>query len=281
MQKVIACIDGSSISNAVCDAAAWAASLIKAPLLLLHTVEKPDLLESDLSGAIGVDARDALMAELAELDAQRNRLAVEHGKAILAAAKTRATEDGASDIELLQRHGDVLDALEEKAEDIRLIVMGRHGNKEGISNHLGSHAERAARVRSEPLLMTVGEFRAPTNFMLAYDGRDTSRKALQRVMASPLLQSLPCHLVMVGDNTQANQVRLDDAATSLKQAGFEVKASLLNGPIFSALQQYKREHSIALLVMGAYGHSAVREFFVGSNTTRMISSSETPLLIIK
>lgn len=281
MQKVIACIDGSSISNAVCDAAAWAASLIKAPLLLLHTVEKPDLLESDLSGAIGVDARDALMAELAELDAQRNRLAVEHGKAILAAAKTRATEDGASDIELLQRHGDVLDALEEKAEDIRLIVMGRHGNKEGISNHLGSHAERAARVRSEPLLMTVGEFRAPTNFMLAYDGRDTSRKALQRVMASPLLQSLPCHLVMVGDNTQANQVRLNDAATSLKQAGFEVKASLLNGPIFSALQQYKREHSIALLVMGAYGHSAVREFFVGSNTTRMISSSETPLLIIK
>lgn len=281
MQKVIACIDGSSISNAVCDAAAWAASLIKAPLLLLHTVEKPDLLESDLSGAIGVDARDALMAELAELDAQRNRLAVEHGKAILAAAKTRATEDGASDIELLQRHGDVLDALEEKAEDIRLIVMGRHGNKEGISNHLGSHAERAARVRSEPLLMTVGEFRAPTNFMLAYDGRDTSRKALQRVMASPLLQSLPCHLVMVGDNTQANQVRLNDAATSLKQAGFEVKASLLNGPIFSALQQYKRENNIALLVMGAYGHSAVREFFVGSNTTRMISSSETPLLIIK
>jgi nucleotide-binding universal stress UspA family protein len=281
MQKVIACIDGSSISNAVCDAAAWAASLIKAPLLLLHTVEKPDLLESDLSGAIGVDARDALMAELAELDAQRNRLAVEHGKAILAAAKTRATEDGASDIELLQRHGDVLDALEEKAEDIRLIVMGRHGNKEGISNHLGSHAERAARVRSEPLLMTVGEFRAPTNFMLAYDGRDTSKKALQRVMASPLLQSLPCHLVMVGDNTQANQVRLDDAATSLKQAGFEVKASLLNGPIFSALQQYKRENNIALLVMGAYGHSAVREFFVGSNTTRMISSSETPLLIIK
>lgn len=281
MQKVIACIDGSSISDAVCDAAAWAANILETPLMLLHTVEKPELSESDLSGTIGVDAHDALLAELAELDAKRNKLAVEHGKAILAAAKQRAEDDGAKFVETLQRHGDVLDALQEKSDDIRLIVMGRNGNSGSISNHLGSHAERAARVRNEPILLTVGEFAAPRNFMLAYDGRDTSVKALKRIAESPLLQGLPCHIVTVGDDNVTNHARLADATQFMVDSGFKVTAELIPGNIFNALKSYKKDNEIELLVMGAYGHSAVREFFVGSNTTRMISSSETPLLIIK
>ena len=281
MQKVIACIDGSSISDAVCDAAAWAANILDTPLMLLHTVEKPELSESDLSGTIGVDAHNALLAELAELDAQRNKLAVEHGKAILAAAKERAIEDGANDVEILQRHGDVLDALEEKSDDIRLIVMGRHGNSSSVANRLGSHAERAARVRNEPILMTVGNFVAPKSFMLAYDGRSTSVNALTRVANSPLLKGLPCHIVTVGDQSVSNLAKLADAKQFMIDAGFEVTAELIPGNIFNVLKTYKKHHNIDLLVMGAYGHSAVREFFVGSNTTRMISSSETPLLIIK
>lgn len=281
MQKVIACIDGSTISEAVCDAAAWAANILSTPLMLLHTVEKSDLRENDLSGTIGLDARDALLTELAELDAKRNKLAVEHGKAILAAAKTRALEDGASEVEILQRHGDVLDALEEKCRDIRLIVMGRHGNNGSISNHLGSHAERAARVRHEPILLTVDKFTAPNNFMLAFDGRDTSMKALKRIAESPLLQGLPCHIVTVGEDNESHRSRLNNAAEMMRAAGFETQTALLQGSIFNALKSYQQDNAIELLVMGAYGHSVVREFFVGSNTTRMISSSETPLLIIK
>jgi nucleotide-binding universal stress UspA family protein len=281
MDRVIACIDGSPISDAICDAAAWAANIIDAPLMLLHTVEKPDLNEANLSGTIGVDARDTLLAELAELDAQRNKLAIEHGKMILEAAKQRALNDGASNVETFQRHGDVLDALEEKTGSIRLIVMGRGGNQGNIPNHLGSHAERACRVRNEPILMTVGEFKAPQNFMLAYDGRATSVSALQRVAASPLLKDLPCHLVSIGEDSIENKAKLADAEHYLKGNGFDVTTKLVAGNIFIELQNYKVAQNIDLLVMGAYGHSAVREFFLGSNTTRMISASKTPLLIIK
>lgn len=281
MEKIIACIDGSTNSTAVCDAAAWAANLVDAPLLLLHTVEKPALNAADFSGTIGVDTRDALMIELADLDAKRNRLAVEHGKVILDSAKQRALDDGAKLVETLQRHGDVLDALDDKDGHIRLIVMGRSGNPQGISSHLGSHAERATRVRREPILMTVGDFTPPSNFMIAYDGRATSENALQRIAKSPLLHGLDCHLVTVGDNTASNQNALNKATQYLEDFGFRVKASLVNGNIFQALQAYQANHGIELLVMGAYGHSVVREFFLGSNTTRMLSASKTPLLIIK
>ncbi|HSG62732.1 MAG TPA: universal stress protein, partial [Pseudomonadales bacterium] len=256
MQKVIACIDGSLISDSVCDAAAWAASILQAPLTLLHTVEKPQLSESDLSGTIGVDTRDALMLALADLDAKRNKLAIEHGKEILAVAKQRALDDGAAQVELLQRHGDVLDALEENADRIRLIVMGRHGTSGSVSNHIGSHAERTTRVRQEPILLTVGDFTPPRNFMLAYDGRSTSVNALKRVAESPLLQGLPCHIVSVGEENVTNNARLADAKQFMLDFGFEVTAELIPGNIFNVLNTYKNHQGIELLVMGAYGHSA-------------------------
>jgi len=34
-------------------------------------------------------------------------------------------------------------------------------------------------------------------------------------------------------------------------------------------------------VMGAYGHSKIRQFLVGSTTTAMIEASKTPLLILR
>ena len=91
----------------------------------------------------------------------------------------------------------------------------------------------------------------------------------------------PAHIVMVGDDNVTNHARLADATQFMQEFGFEVTADLIPGNIFNVLKAYKKSNDIELLVMGAYGHSAVREFFVGSNTTRMISSSETPLLIIK
>jgi nucleotide-binding universal stress UspA family protein len=33
--------------------------------------------------------------------------------------------------------------------------------------------------------------------------------------------------------------------------------------------------------MGAYGHSKIREFLVGSTTTRMIRQSKVPLLLLR
>ena len=44
---------------------------------------------------------------------------------------------------------------------------------------------------------------------------------------------------------------------------------------------FRRDNGVGLTVMGAYGHSRFREFFVGSNTERMISGSAVPLLLLR
>ena len=55
MTRVMACIDNSQSSLAVCDYAAWASQRLSAPLTLLHVLDKEKYPASaDLSGNIGL-----------------------------------------------------------------------------------------------------------------------------------------------------------------------------------------------------------------------------------
>ncbi|PDO41855.1 universal stress protein, partial [Escherichia coli] len=40
-------------------------------------------------------------------------------------------------------------------------------------------------------------------------------------------------------------------------------------------------NDIDLMVIGAYGHSRLRRFFIGSHTTEMLSESHQPLLMLR
>ncbi|MBJ7540046.1 universal stress protein [Marinomonas transparens] len=283
MKNVIACIDGSSLSEYVTTAAVWAANSIGAPLTLLHTLEKEATKpHEDLSGSIGFSSREHLMDELIELDEKRSKLALQQGKIMLDNAKAFAIESHAKQIELLQRHGDLVEALTDLEDNIRLVVLGRLGSNHSMNAHtIGSHIERVSRVLHRPILITVGEFKAPKNFMIAYDGREAADNAIARIAQSPLLKGLPCHLVMAGEDTKDRRKKLEEAQNILEQEGLEVIASIQSGKIYPVLTQYRQDHRIELMAMGAYAHSKVRQFFVGSNTSKMIIESNIPLLILR
>jgi len=87
--------------------------------------------------------------------------------------------------------------------------------------------------------------------------------------------------VMVGEDTGDNRALLDAARDALSAAGFEVQIAICGGEVEPALHAYQAEHGIGLLVMGAYGHSRIRQFLVGSTTTSMIRSTTTPLLLLR
>ncbi|MEL6199680.1 MAG: universal stress protein [Pseudomonadota bacterium] len=280
---ITAGIDGSASSGAVCDAAAWASTKISAPIRFLHVLERARTpAREDLSGAIGLGSRTKLLDELTELDEKRGRLAMEHGKLLLQDARERAGTKGASDVHLQQRHGTLLEALQQYEEDTRLFVIGRLGaDNEGREQAMGSQVETVVRAISRPILATVGDFTPPERWMLAYDGSEAATTAVARVARSPILKGLPGHVVMVGEDTNVNRAQLEGAAADLRAAGHEVSYHLVRGNIVESLTTFRRETGVGLTVMGAYGHSRFREFFVGSNTERMISQSAVPLLLLR
>lgn len=283
MTQVIACIDGSSITPAVCDYAAWASRKMDAPLDFLHVLGRSEYpIPADLSGNLGLGSREHLLQELAELDEKRGRVALEQGRLMLEAARARAIADGVPNPTSRQRHGELVDTLIEFEHDIRLLVMGRQGERgDSAGEHIGSHLENVVRTLHRPILVIPSDYTEPQRILIAFDGSATTRKAVEMVAASPLFRGLPCHLVMVGADKAEAREPLDWARTTLERAGFQVIAGIRSGHVEEVLCAYRTEHAIDLIVMGAYGHSRIREFLVGSTTTKLIRQSRVPLLLLR
>lgn len=283
MNRVTACIDGSNISAYVCDAAAWLGKALDAPVKLLHVLEKTNVPSNDnLSGTIGLGSREHLLEKMTALDAQRSKLALEHGKHMLDDAKQRVQTLGVEKVELKQRHGDLIESLIESEPRTRVFVLGKLGeDHDATSQTIGSHLENVVRAIHTPIMVTVGEFKAPTSYMVAYDGSCSANDALAKFAESPLLKDLPGHLVMVATDSPEHQRQLDQARANLENSGRTITASLVQGTVQEALTEYRNHHEIDLMVMGAYGHSRLREFFVGSQTSKMIARSKVPLLLLR
>ena len=281
--NVLACIDGSSHATAVCDWACWASQRLAAPLSFIHVLDKarqPGL--ADLSGSIGLGSQEHLLEELAELDEKRGKLAREQGRIMLAAARERAIDDGVAEPATLQRHGGLVDTLVALEPDTRLLVLGRHGEESAsVYAHLGSHVEQVIRALHRPILVTQGEFKAPQRIMLAFDGSATTRKGVEMLAKSPLFSGLELHLVLVGADTDDNREQINWAQNTLAQAGIQAHAAIVPGEVDKALPQYQQDNGIDLMVMGAYGHSRIRQLLVGSTTTAMIRSARVPLLVLR
>lgn len=281
MKNIVACVDGSPLTQHVIEASAWASTKLSAPLVLLHALEKQNNTEQDLSGAIGFGSREHLLTELTELDEQRAKLALEHGKVLLEQAESYLDDRGLS-VSKLQRHGDFVETLEDLQNETRLFVVGKQGIEHSHKAVIGSNLENAARSLSQPIMVVSGEFKTPNSFMIAYDGRETAIAALERIANSPLLKDIPCHLVMVKRNVADQEEALEKARNKLKALGFHVETHFIEGDsIQGALLDYQQKNQIDLIAMGAYAHSKVRQFFVGSNTTKMLTDCQVPVLILR
>lgn len=284
MNKVIGCIDGTETSATVCEYAAWSALRMGAPLEFLHVIDRHQEVApvSDFSGNLKVGAQEELLQQLAELDAQRSKLAQEHGRILIDAARSRASELGVKAPEGRQRHGTLVETLGEMEEDTRLVVLGRRhvdpaAPDQPVQNH---RLERVIRAIHKPILATAAHYKTPERFMIAFDGSPTGRKTVERVAASPLLVGLPVHVVTAGSGASADDA-LGWARTELEAHGFDVTTATRDGDAERALGDYANEHAMDLVVIGAYGHSRIRHLMIGSTTTTLLRTLPVPVLVLR
>ncbi|MDN3524107.1 universal stress protein [Halomonas sabkhae] len=282
-EQVMAAIDGSSVSESVCDYATWASRALAAPLTFLHVVDNhPQTAEADLSGNIGLGAREHLLEELSHLDEERAKLAQEQGRVMLKAAVERAGQQADGEPATRQRNGTLVETLEELEDEIRLLVIGKRGQTaQQASEHLGSNLERVVRGVHRPILMVPEGFKTPERVLIAFDGSKTTRKGVEMLASSPLFQGIACHVVIVGAETGDNRSQLDWALKTLRDAGHEAEGAIRAGEVEETLRTYTQEQDIDMLVMGAYGHSRIRHLLVGSTTTAMLRKACVPVLLLR
>lgn len=280
---VLACIDGSDYTEAVVDYAAWVAKTVEAPLKLLHNSERRPAAVFDLSGSIGLGAREELLNELTELESRRSKIMLKGGKAMLEQAAAKAQLHGLEDISSLQQHGDLTDSLIEMETEIRVLVLGIRGeDHSGTSKTIGAQLETVIRAMHRPVLVVNRPYtKTPERLMLAYDGSEASKKALLMIASSPLYRNMVCHVVHVSHNESAAHPLLSEAVGALGRAGVKVIEALIQGDVVQALTQYQVENDIDLTVMGAFGHTRLRELIFGSLTVNMMTGSTVPMLLLR
>lgn len=282
--KVLACVDQSHFADFVTDAAAWAARQMDAPLELLHILdrEKEVALGKDHSGAIGVNAQQNLLTELADRDESRSKANRERGREFLNALRERALKLGVAAPDVRQRYGDLEETLVGAEEQVRLFVLGRRGESaETTQRDLGRNVERMVRSLSKPILAVTDQFTEPNRVLIAFDGGSMTRRGVEMVARSPLFRGLPVHVLMSGKPRRDSEKQLDWARTKLEEASFEVTLAMIPGDTERVIAHYVQDQAIDMLLMGAYGHSPLRSLFFGSKTTDLLRSAKVPTLLLR
>lgn len=275
--KIIALVDGSLYAHSVCELAGWAGARLGAEVEALHVLGRREGGAQDLSGAIRLGARSALLEELADLDVQRAKLITHRGRAILEDAKAVLTAAGATASTRL-RHGNL---LEEMGEGFDLIVVGKRGEAADFAKgHLGSNLERIVRAAKVPVLVAARVFVPVTRVLVAYDGGPSAMRALDHIAQSPLYTALEVTVVSVGEGP-AIASGLAQAQARLRTAGVGAQVKQLAGQPETALGKLVETEGYHMLVMGAYGHSRIRSLIIGSTTTEMVRSCKVPVMLVR
>lgn len=193
MGKIIALVDGSIYSESVCDHAAWVARGKGWPVEVIHVLGRRD--ESadprNLSGNIGLGARTALLNELADLDAQRAKLARKRGQAIIEDAVERIGAEGVEVTGRL-RIGDLVETLREAEAEADLVIVGKRGEAADFASmHLGSNLERAVRSSTRPVLVASRAFQPVRKLLVAFDGGQSALKAVDHIARSSSSRGSP------------------------------------------------------------------------------------------
>ncbi len=282
---VIACIDGATLSESVCDYAAWIAQKTQAPLNLLHTIDHhhETAANTDLTGKIGLGSQEHLLEEIINQEHEQSKIKLQKGKQLLQAAKTRAQQSGVAEPICSQRHGSLIESLIENENDIRVLVLGLRGQvHDQQPNQIGAKLETIVRSLHKPILIVNKPYQEPNNILLAYDGSEASEKAVDMVAASPLYHGLTCHLVCVNNNPDKADDLLKDAEEKLKaNKQLTLKTVKLSGKVEIELCNYQEQNQIDLTIMGAFSHNRLHDMILGSFTHKMLLGSKAPLLLLR
>ena len=277
--RIVALIDNSIYTQSVCEHAAWAARCCGWPVQLVHVIGRREAVRKAGFGR-RLAARDPLLEQLDALDIERQRIATGHATVMLEDVRAMTLAAGAPDVTTRLVHGDLVETVTAPEARSAMIVIGKRGEAADFAKgHLGSNLERVVRAGDCPVLVAARAFRPIRRVLLAFDGGSSSRRAADELAALPLLARAAIELVTVGERSESLQTAVEEAILRLRAAGLKAEDRALPGEPEEALLARLEEGGHDLLVMGAYGHSRIRNLIIGSTTTQMLTGARLPVLL--
>ena len=284
MPSLLTCTDGSAYAPSLYQFSAWAADRLAASVELLNIYPPAPpfyLPPVNFMGDSAMGSAALALPELTAVSDAREKESHQASLALLHDAANALREAGVHDLSLTSISGSLPEVVGNWGKPLDLVLLGKRGESTGHTHGpLGSQLETVIRHSHAPVLVASHDYRPIKRFLVSFDDSPSAHAALRYVVESPLLQGLPCDLVMAGDPTSENRAALDSARTFLQTGGFSVQDFLMQGDPETVSAWEISANQIDLLVMGAYSHSRFLQFFIGSTTTEMIRRCRVPVLVM-
>lgn len=216
---------------------------------------------------------------MADSEARKSR---DQAEAALTAFQKAAENKGVFEERILGKcHAPALPALLVEYARLRDLTI-----VPAEANELADQPDAEALIfeSGRPVLMVPREPRKSFALNTATVAWDFSRPAARAVGdALPLLtKAKRVHIVTVSNEKRIDTRRRPELAKHLARHGVEVILETVDAAgrsIGATLEAATRDHDSDLLVMGAYGHSRLREFVLGGATRSVVNLPPLPVLL--
>jgi nucleotide-binding universal stress UspA family protein len=169
-----------------------------------------------------------------------------------------------------------------EAEDFDLTLLGQQtyfhfATQESPDETLDAVLRQSRRpVVAVPLKLPRSQ-----TVVVAYDASPAAIRALEAYQRTAPLVGQTVYVVSVARNAGEAVRPAEEGARFLRFLGFRAEARPLpaSGPTVELLLEQVRELGAGMLVLGAHGHSSIREAFFGSTTQTVLEKSEVVLFL--
>ena len=180
------------------------------------------------------------------------------------------------------KEGVVNKEIVESAKRCDMISMGMAGEHAFWRDaFLGSNLESVARQTHKPVLVTPEKYKKITKILVAYDGSSFSSKSLNAGAEIAQQMHLPLTVITVSDDKKSGEDILSQATEILKGYDITQDNMLEGGDTVDAILGFCKKGSYDLLVIGAYGHSKIRELILGNTTVQLMRKVTCPVLLCR
>lgn len=181
-----------------------------------------------------------------------------------------------------ETHGNAAERLTEHAQRADLLVVGRKRQEstESIApttNTLEAIIKQAVR----PVVCVSGPNEPSNSVLIAYDGSPQAARTLANFVGLGLCANLPIRLITIEKWLGDLAYHTTLATEFLEGHGYKVDVTCFTSDEApgDALVRLIDESRPALVVLGAYGKSRLREFLLGSVTATLLRKSNAPLFL--
>jgi len=204
----------------------------------------------------------------------------ERADSLIATLQKKLEESGVK-FEAAKVEGSPVEVICDISRQVDLVIMGARGDYARWGDRLlGATLEPVSHQIHSPLMIVDKKYIDFKRITCAYDRSVSSADSLRLSAYLATKLKMPLEVLTINEDETERKETLEEARTYLKAYDINTKFRHEGGDVVKTISEVTGQTAEpALLMMGSYGHSRIREAILGSTTLQVMRKAAKPLLL--